>query len=123
MIISVYNGANYICEAVDSVLNQTCKQIDIIIDDDGSTDKTRQVLEPYLKRNEIKYHYQANAGNGTARNTAIRNSKGDYICFLDHDDLLERSSIEKRLCLFKNHIAIELVFTDFTLLFKNGADQ
>jgi len=85
IIIATYNCANYISDAIDSVLKQTYSDYEIIVVDDGSTDKTKEVLKKY--NNIIKYLYQDNQGPGIARNKAIENSTGEYFAFLDADDM------------------------------------
>lgn len=85
VIIPTYNCAEYISDAIDSVLKQTYSDYEIFVVDDGSTDKTKEVLKKY--NNIIKYFYQDNQGPGIARNRAIENSTGEYIAFLDADDM------------------------------------
>jgi glycosyltransferase involved in cell wall biosynthesis len=84
VIIPTYNRQAFVVKAVNSVLNQTSKDFEIIVVDDGSTDATRAVLEPYL--NQIKYVYQTNAGVSAARNAGIALATGEWIAFLDSDD-------------------------------------
>jgi glycosyltransferase involved in cell wall biosynthesis len=113
VIVPVYNGERYIAEAIDSIISQTYQPLEIIVIDDGSTDNTRRCLEPYLKNAQIRYFYQNNTGHGAARNTGIKYSRGTYVCFLDHDDHLEKNSIEKRLHVYKKYPELGLVFSDF----------
>ncbi len=84
VIIPTYNRAEYVTQAIDSVLAQTYTDYEIIVVDDGSTDKTREVLEPYMDK--ITYIYQENIGVSVARNRGIKAAKGDWIAFLDSDD-------------------------------------
>ena len=84
VIIPTYNRANFILSAINSVLNQTYKDYEIIIIDDGSTDSTKEMLEQY--KNAIVYIYQENSGVSAARNAGIKLAKGDWIAFLDSDD-------------------------------------
>ena len=84
VIIPVYNSAKYIQKAIDSVLDQTYSNYEIIVVDDGSTDETRQKLQSY--QNKIRYVFQENQGSATARNTGIKLAKGDLVAFLDSDD-------------------------------------
>ncbi len=84
VIIPTYNRANYICEAIDSVLSQTYTDYEIMVIDDGSTDNTKGVLQPYSSK--IKYLFQENRGIAAARNYGIRNSTGEFIAMLDSDD-------------------------------------
>ncbi len=84
VIIPTYNRAEYITQAIDSVLAQTYTDYEIIVVDDGSADNTKDVLLPYMDR--IRYIYQENAGASAARNTGIKAAKGDWVAFLDSDD-------------------------------------
>ncbi|NLF42696.1 MAG: glycosyltransferase family 2 protein [Bacteroidales bacterium] len=84
VIIPTYNRALYLTKAVDSVLEQTYRNYEIIVVDDGSTDNTKEVLLPY--RDKIRYIYQDNKGVSTARNTGILKANGELIAFLDSDD-------------------------------------
>lgn len=100
VIITSYNHAHYIKEAIESVRQQTYSLIEIIVVDDGSTDHTAQVVSEFP---EIKYIYQHNRGLAAARNTGIFHSKGDYLVFLDADDLLYPYAIDKNCFHFKAH--------------------
>ena len=113
VIIPTYNCAQYITEAIKSVLNQTYNNIEIIVVDDGSTDNTREVLEPCISKSLIRFIRQENRGPGAARNTGINAAKGEYICFLDADDSLTQDSLEKRLDLIEGHPEVDIVFSDF----------
>ena len=86
VIIPTYNRAGCVTEAIDSVLAQTFTDYEIIVVDDGSTDNTRAVLEPY--RDRIRYIYQQNSGVSGARNAGIFAAAGDWIYLLDSDDEL-----------------------------------
>jgi glycosyltransferase involved in cell wall biosynthesis len=85
VIIPTYNGERYVKQAVDSVLAQTCRDFEIIVVDDGSTDGTAELLRPYGDR--IAYVYQENRKLPAARNAGIRVARGQYLAFLDSDDL------------------------------------
>jgi glycosyltransferase involved in cell wall biosynthesis len=84
VVIPTYNRASFVCEAIDSVLNQTYADYEIIVVDDGSSDNTREALKQY--QDKIKYIYQANSGVSAARNTGIKNSTSPWLAFLDSDD-------------------------------------
>ena len=100
VIIPVYNSENLLNQCLDSVLNQTLNNIEIICVDDGSTDNSLSILEEYEKdHDEIKVFSQKNSGAGIARNKGIDVAQGEYIAFLDSDDWLEIDALEK---LYKN---------------------
>ncbi len=87
VIIPSYNRANLLIDTIKSVQNQTYKDWECIVVDDGSTDNTEEVVKEIIKLDHrIKYVYQKNAERSAARNNGIRNSSGEYICFLDSDD-------------------------------------
>lgn len=84
VIIPVYQGDRFLAEAIESVLNQTYTNYEIIVINDGSTDNSNDVLQPYLDK--IRYVYQENQGVAAARNLGIQIAKGEFIAFLDQDD-------------------------------------
>jgi amino acid adenylation domain-containing protein len=96
VIIPAYNSAQYLPEAVDSVLNQTHSGCEIIVVDDGSTDETKVVCAKYSdeKHSTVKYVYQSNQGLPAARNKGVEASSGQYLVFLDSDDCLLPSAVE-----------------------------
>lgn len=115
IIIPVYNVENFLADTLESVINQTYRNIEVICVDDGSKDNSLSVLNFYsAKDSRIKVISQENAGVGAARNNGIRHAAGDYICFLDSDDFMHPQNIELQLhaivstsadivcCCFKN---------------------
>lgn len=107
VVIPTYNMAEYINEAVDSVLNQTYKSIEVIVIDDGSKDNTKEVLKRY--DSAIKYIYQENKGASAARNTGVRISKGEFIAFLDADDIWLSGKLSEQMKLILSDNSIGLV--------------
>lgn len=97
IIIPVYNGSNYVSEAIDSALSQTYKNIEIIVVNDGSKDDgaTEQICLSY--GNKIRYIYKANGGVSSALNVGIQNMKGVFFSWLSHDDKYESDKIEKQI--------------------------
>lgn len=97
IIIPAYNCAPYITDAMKSVLNQTYKDYEIIVVDDGSTDNTREIMEEYIKKysEKIRYLYQENKGVCAARNKGIKEAEGKYLAFLDQDDIWLREFLQK----------------------------
>lgn len=102
IIIPVYNTSEYLSECLDSVLNQSFDDIEVICIDDGSTDNSHDILKDYASRHDcLKVITQENQGLSSARNTGLNNSTGDYILFLDSDDFLCSDSLEKLYDLAK----------------------
>lgn len=91
IIVPVYNAENYINRCLNSLINQTMKDIEIIIVNDGSTDKSEEVIKPYLKCKNIKYIKKQNKGLSSSRNVGIENAKGEYIGFVDNDDYVDKN--------------------------------
>ncbi|MBP1734587.1 MAG: glycosyl transferase family 2, partial [Deltaproteobacteria bacterium] len=99
VVIPTFNCGRYICQAVESALKQTYKDLEIIVVDDGSTDATYQTIKPYADAGSVRYIYQENRGLPGARNTGIQNAEGEFIVVLDADDELDERMIS--LCLQK----------------------
>ena len=96
IVIPVYNVELFLDECINSVVNQTYKNIEIILVDDGSTDQCPVKCDEWAKRdNRIKVIHKKNAGLGEARNSGMNISTGDYICFVDSDDYIDKDTIEK----------------------------
>ena len=95
IIIPIYNVENFLPPCIDSVLLQTYENIEIILVDDGSSDNSRNICDAYsLKDNRIKVIHKENGGLSDARNVGIENINGDFVFFLDSDDLIEKDTIE-----------------------------
>ena len=103
VVIPTFNFSQFILDAVKSALAQKAPDLEIIVVDDGSTDNTADVLEPY--KNKIKYFYQENAGLSTARNTGINNSTGEFILFLDADDVLGPDAVASQVAYLQQNLA------------------
>ena len=99
VIIPTYNRANLVTEAINSVLMQSCKDIEIIVIDDGSTDNTSKVLKTFGDR--IRYIKQKNMGAGAARNRGLKEANGKYIAFLDSDDIWLDFKIELQVAIME----------------------
>lgn len=114
----MFNGASYIQDAVESVLSQTFEDFEIIIVDDGSTDNTRAILEPWIQEKRICYTYQKNKGLAGARNTGIRMAKGEFLKFLDCDDLLYPQQLEIQVRHLENKPENIISVTNYELEFE-----
>ncbi len=102
VIIPAYNSSKFIEQTVDSVLAQTYKNYEIIVIDDGSTDDTKRILQPYINKKQIRYIYQENKKQAAAKNTGFKHAKGELIAFLDHDDLWHFKKLELQIPLFND---------------------
>lgn len=106
VIVPVYNAADYLAECLDSLLEQTLKEIEIICIDDGSTDSSLEILRSYEQRDSrVAVLKQNNAGPGAARNNGIEAARGEYLYFLDADDFCHAEFLEKALQVAKNYDA------------------
>ncbi len=96
IVIPVYNTSIYLEKCINTVINQTYSNLEIIIVDDGSTDNSAKICEEFsCKDNRIKVIHQKNSGLSAARNTGIKNATGDYILFIDSDDYIDLYYVEK----------------------------
>lgn len=123
VIIPTYNHAHLIGRAIESVLNQTYQDFDIIVVDDGSTDNTEKLIENFQKRDKrIKYvQHKENKGEGAARNTGIKISKSLFIAFQDSDDESFPQRLEKQIKVFENESQkVGLVYSDMILISNKG---
>ncbi|MGZ4035149.1 MAG: glycosyltransferase family 2 protein [Bacteroidia bacterium] len=111
IIIPCYNYALYLPESVGSIIDQTYSNWECIIIDDGSIDNSREVAESLCAKDKrVKYFLQKNSGPTVARNYGLSLAKGDFIQFLDADDLLENKKIEKQLAVFKQQPDCDIVY-------------
>lgn len=111
VIIPVYNVEKYLHECIDSVINQTYKNLEIILIDDGSTDLSGQICDRYSSADNIKVFHQNNSGLSATRNAGVKQAQGKYIYFLDSDDYIVPDAIEKLCCVAENSNA-DIVFFD-----------
>jgi len=119
IIIPTYNYAEYVIEAVVSAIGQTYRPIEIIVVDDGSQDNTREVLAEFINAGKIHYIYQDNKGLAAARNTGLRSSGGEYISFLDADDLMDEKKIEIQAMHLDQNPECGVSFSDFRFFKDN----
>lgn len=104
VIIPVYNSSTYLRKCLDSVVNQTLKDIEIIVINDGSTDDSKNIIEEYLcKYKNIIFIDQGNKGIGKTRNIGIKKATGEYITFVDSDDYIKENMLEEYYKYAKKH--------------------
>ena len=104
VIVPVYNSEEYIRACVDSIVNQTYKNLNIILVDDGSTDSSGKICDEYAKKDDrIKVIHKKNGGNGDARNAGLKCVKGEWIVWVDNDDVIHSRQIEILLSIAKTN--------------------
>jgi glycosyltransferase involved in cell wall biosynthesis len=118
VVIPVYNNEPYIAAAVKSVLSQTLAPMEVIVVDDGSTDGTAGALKAF--GSGIRYVYQPNRGEPSARNRGMRESTGEFIAFLDGDDLWHPSKLDLQMAYLHRHPDCALVYSDMSTFDENG---
>jgi glycosyltransferase involved in cell wall biosynthesis len=126
VILTTYNGSSrgYLSSAIESVLAQSYQNFELLIVDDGSTDNTKKRCSFYLENDRIRYIYQENSGLAAARNTGIRASSGEFLCFLDDDDVWKPEKLQKQLEFIQNRLSgvnnWGLIFTWLELINEQG---
>jgi glycosyltransferase involved in cell wall biosynthesis len=119
VIIPAYNAAAFLSATVRSVLGQTFRDLEIIIVDDGSTDATSDIVAGYGP--VVRYYYQDNSGGcAVPRNTGIKHSSADFICFMDADDLMVPDRLARQVDFLKRHPHVGLVFCDYRNFSESG---
>ncbi len=118
VVIPAYNSAAFLREAIQSVLNQTYSDFEVVVVDDGSTDNTESVVRSFGDR--VSYLKQDNRGAGAARNHGIKRSKGKYVAFLDSDDLWLPGKLAEQIPLLDRDAEIGLVYSDWAVVPEQG---
>lgn len=118
VIIPTYNNAQFLAEAIDSVLAQQFDALEIIVVDDGSTDHTQSVLQAYAA--QVRYLHQENAGSAVARNTALSLARGKYVVFLDADDLLLPGKLHDQEAVLEKRPSLGLVHSGWQIIDESG---
>jgi len=121
IIVPTYNRAYCICRAIDSVREQTHRNWEVLLVDDGSTDDTAALIASrYGDDSRVRYLYQRNAGVSAARNAGIRESRGDFVAFLDSDDEWKPWKLEVQLACFRFFPQVGMVWTNFEAVDTTG---
>lgn len=108
VIVTVYNGARYLAAALQSVLAQTYRSVELIVLDDGSDDGSGEIAREFLPR--LRYFFYPHEGMAAARNRAVELAAGDFFTFLDADDLFPADRLEHQLAEFARDPALEVVY-------------
>ncbi len=119
VIVPTYNRAGCIGKTIRSVLQQENRNFELIIVDDGSTDNTEEIILSFAD-NRIKYFKKSNAERAAARNYGVRNAQGDYVTFLDSDDLLKQNHLSEAIRFFKRHTDVALLHLGYDVIDPDG---
>lgn len=117
IIIPVYNGEQYLAEAIDSVLAQTYRSIEIIVVDDGSTDKSTNIAKSFK---EVRYYHQTNQGVSVARNVGLASARGEFIAFLDADDIWTPNKLFIQVNYLLKHTHVCYTITNQRFIIEPG---
>ena len=107
VILPVYNSERFLADAIRSVLNQGYQPVEIIVIDDGSTDSTAQIAQGFT--DQVRYYYQSNSGPAAARNLGIRKANGNFIAFIDADDLWPDDKLRNQMNCFEVFSDVEII--------------
>jgi len=119
VIVPVYNAENYIRQCIESVLHQSYKNLEVILVDDGSTDKSGDICDAYsISDDRVRVVHTKNCGPASARNTGIKKSNGEFIFFIDADDFIDKNGLSALMEKYNQHKA-DIIVGDFNAI-KNG---
>ena len=120
VIVPIYNSEQFISKCIESIIKQTYKNIEIILINDGSRDKSEEICLEYAKKDKrIQYYKQKNSGVAAARNLGIKNASGDYFMFVDSDDYIDRSYINNMVKVAIDNQS-DFVVTGYQEVYENG---
>jgi len=120
IIIPIFNAEMYLFNCLESVKFQNYSNFEVILIDDGSVDSSKKIIDKFLNDNKFRYYYQKNAGVSAARNYGLSLSKGEYIVFLDADDLIGPTFLED--CI-RNISDVDIVFTGYNKFDSNHSEN
>jgi glycosyltransferase involved in cell wall biosynthesis len=126
VVIPLFNKEKYVEATLQSVVNQTYSEIEIVVIDDSSTDESYQVVQKYLRSHSSRFRNvtvktRANTGQASARNEGILQSKGEFVAFLDADDVWHPEKIDMQVRYLTVHQEIGLVFCNFFMIFETSS--
>lgn len=125
VVVPLFNKQEYVETTLESVVNQSYRNIELIVIDDSSTDSGFFLVQEYLKTHkdrfaEIKLKSRANTGQTGARNDGVLEASGDFVAFLDADDVWHPDKLEKQVQLMQNFSNLDIVFCNYMMLFKSA---
>jgi glycosyltransferase involved in cell wall biosynthesis len=121
VVIPVFNGAPFVSHAVASIREQSVKEVEIIVVDDGSTDGTQAVLAELERKQGIRWYQQDHGGPARSRNRGIEEARGEFIALLDCDDVWLPDKLNAQLAIMRGDPKVGLVHTDYDVVDEHGA--
>lgn len=122
VVIPTWNRAHLVCDAIDSALNQRPGEVEVIVVDDGSTDETANLITPIYENRIRLISLSARGGAGAARNAGVALARGEFVAFLDSDDVWLPGKLDAELQVFKEFPGAEAVLSDSQNFFEHSAD-
>jgi glycosyltransferase involved in cell wall biosynthesis len=122
VVIATYNMARFLPLALRSALGQNYENIEVLVIDDGSQDDTQAVMAPFRSDHRVRYVFQQNGGQASAKNHGIREARGEYVAFLDADDMWVPDKLERQMPLFLRSSAVGIVYSRFAYIDEAGRD-
>ena len=123
VVIPTYNHREFILDTLDSVLNQTMSDYEVVVVNDGSPDDTHELLQPLVQANRVAYFQQANQGQSYARNVGISKARGEYIAFLDDDDIWPVDKLEWQVRMLDEDPSLGIIGGRFHAIDASGQFQ
>src|SRR5215472_1117351 len=118
VIVTTYNQSVYIAQTLHSVFEQTYEPFEVIVVNDGSTDDTEERIQPF--KDQLTYVFQANQGVAGSRNTGVRNARGEFLAFLDGDDVWEKDKLSLQVAAASRHPDAGLIAVNGVKLNESG---
>ncbi len=122
VVIATYNMARFLPLALRSALGQGYENIEVLVIDDGSRDDTQAVMAPFRSDHRVRYVFQQNGGQASAKNHGIREAQGEYVAFLDADDMWVPDKLERQMPLFLRSAAVGIVYSRFAYIDEAGSE-
>lgn len=124
VIVPVYNTASYLLKCIDSILSQSYENIEVLLIDDGSNDGSGQLCDDYAaKDSRIKVIHQQNAGSGAARNRGLDVCNGEYVTFVDSDDIISRDAYAANIEILESEHSADIVQYAYCRLYDDGSTE
>ena len=120
VIVACYNSEKYLRETLQSLVQQTYRDFEVIVVDDGSTDLTRQIVGEFQQQLQMEYVCQSNKGPGGAHKRGFQTATGKYIALLDHDDNYLPQKLERQISVFREHPEVGMAYSDAFVIDVDG---